>query len=436
MPVATFLAASMRPPRFPYRWRIVVLLFFLSVINYLDRQTLSVLSKTLCEQLGFSSVEYSYIVTAFLVAYTVGYLFCGTIIDRIGVRLAVVCALAAWSLAGMAHAFATGWVALLGWRFALGLGESFNSPCGIKAIAEWIPKRERGLSTAIFSNGNIVGAVLAPPLVSFVALRFGWQWAFIITGAFGFVYLACWLVFYESPEKQRRLSVEERAVILADRAPAVGASPSHETPSGGTRISFFTALGHPAVLGFFVARLLTDSLSFFFSFWLPEYLQSARGFSLAMIGLVGWIPFLAADVGGPGGGALSDWLVRRGWKPADARRRLMLVAACLMPCSVLAVHVSSAFLALGLIAVLLAAQSCWMVNQLTLIAESFPREHVGTFLSLTALGGSIGGIVSTLAAGKIIQGFGYVPVFTTLGFLHLTAFAVIVFFARRAPVVR
>lgn len=413
----------MRLSRFPYRWRIVALLFFLSAINYLDRQTLSVLSKTLRETLGFTAVEYSYVVTALLVAYSIGYVFCGTIIDRIGVRLAVLLALAAWSLAGMGHALATTWIGLLGWRFALGLGESFTSPCGIKALAEWAPKRERGLSVAIFSNGNIFGAIIAPPFVSLVALKFGWQAAFIVTGAIGFVYLAFWWVLYDAPEKQARLPAGERAYILAERN-----SPSNAVAK---KISFIDALKHPAVLGLFIARFLTDSLSFFFSFWLPEYLQTERGFSLAMIGLFGWIPFLASDIGGPGGGALSDWLVRRGWKPADARRRMMLIAACLMPCSLVAVHAPSAYVALALIGVILAAQSCWMANILTLVSETFPREHVGTYLSVSALGGSIGGIVSTLAAGKIIHRAGYVPVFTALGFLHLVAFAAIVWCLRR-----
>ncbi len=388
----------MRLTGFPYRWRIVALLFFLSAINYLDRQTLSVLSKTLRDTLGFSPVEYSYIVTGFLVAYTLGYLFCGRVIDRIGVRLSVIIALTFWSLAAMGHAFATGWVALLVWRFALGIGESFNAPCAIKALAEWAPKRERGLSIALFSNGNMLGAIIAPPLVAFLGVQYGWRWAFVITASIGFVYLIFWWVLYDSPEKQLRLAPAERAYILAERtAPIAGAV---------TRMSFIGALRHPAVLGFFVSRLLTDSTSFFFSFWLPEYLQTARGFSLAMIGVFAWMPFLASDVGGPGGGALSDWLVRRGCPPALARRRIMLLAACLMPCCVLAVHVSSAYLALALIGIVLAAHSCWMANNLTLISETFPREHVGTYLSLSAVGGSIGGIVSMLAAGRIINGVG------------------------------
>ena len=407
----------MRLSGIPYRWRIVALLFFLSAINYLDRQSLSVLAKTLRETLGFTPVEYSYVVTGFLVAFALGYLFCGTVVDRLGVRLAVIIALTAWSLAAMGHAFATGWMALLGWRFLLGLGESFNAPCGVKALTEWAPKRERGLSIALFSNGNMLGAVIAPPLVAFLAVQLGWQWAFIVTGGLGFVYLIFWCTFYESPEKQPRLSAAERTYILAERS-ASGASPAG-------RISLLQALRHPAVLGFVVARFLTDSTSFFFSFWLPEYLQSARGFSLAMIGLFAWMPFLASDVGGPGGGALSDWLVRRGWQPAVARRRVMLGAACLMPCSLLAVHAPSAYVALALIGVVLAAHSCWMANQLTLISETFPREHVGTYLSLSAVGGAIGGIITTLAAGRIIHGMGYVPVFTVLGFLHLTAFVAI-----------
>lgn len=406
----------------PYRWRIVVLFFFLSVVNYLDRQALSVLGPTLRSEFGFTTVEYSYIVTAFLVAYAVGYLFCGAVIDRLGVKLAVIAALSAWSIAGMVHAFTASWVALAVCRFALGLGQSFNAPCGIKGIAEWIPKRERGLSMALFSNGNIVGAILAPPLVSFLALRFGWEWGFLATGALGFVYLVFWILFYDSPEKQPRLSAAEHAYILQERGASAPAA----------KLSYFQAFTHPAVIGFFLARLLTDSLSFFFSFWLPEYLHSARGFSLAMIGLFAWIPFLASGVGGPGGGALSDWLVRRGWQPVAARRRMMLVAACLMPCSLLAVHAQSAYVALGFIAVLLAAQSCWMSNILTLMSESFPRQQLATYVSLCSIGGSIGGILSTLAAGRVIQGVGYVPVFTALGFLHLTALGLIHYFSRRA----
>jgi ACS family hexuronate transporter-like MFS transporter len=404
-----------------YRWRIVALLFFLSVVNYLDRQTLSVMAPTLRSALGFSAVEYSYVVTAFLVAYTLGYLFCGTIIDRLGVRIAVVLALAVWSVAGMCHAFVTTWVGLAVCRFVLGLGESFNAPCGVKAISEWVPRRVRGLCTEIFSNGFVDGAILAPPLVSFIALRYGWQWAFLATGLTGFVYLLFWWKIYRSPEHHPKVTEHEREYILRDRP---SADPKQNT------ISVWRALANPLCIGFILSRFLTDSLSYFFSFWLPEYLQNGRGFSLAMVGALAWIPFLAADIGGPGGGAMSDWLVRRGWPAVVARRRLLLVAACLMPAALGAVFVPSSALALALIAVVLAAQSCWNSNLMTLMAEIFPRQHMGTYVAVAGVGGSLGGITSTLMAGKVIEKIGYVPVFSTLGFLHLAAFAIIYFFMR------
>jgi MFS transporter, ACS family, hexuronate transporter len=409
------------------RWCVVALLFFVAAVNNLDRQALSVLAGTLKTALGFGNVEYSYIVTSFLAAYALGYAFCGTIIDRWGVKVGLGLALLFWSLAGMGHAAAIGWMSLAVWRFLLGLGESFNSPGGVKAIAEWVPPRERGLSMAVFSNGNIFGAIVAPPLVSFVVLHWGWQWGFIATGAVGLVLFAVWWWFYETPDRHRGVTPQERDYIRTQLATVAPPAPKQ---------SMWALLRHPLCLGFFVARFLTDPTSYFFSFWLPDYLQQSRGFTLALIGLVAWIPFLAADVGGPGGGAMSDFLVRRGWASRRARLTLMGIAATIMPLAAVAVRVDVAWVAIALIALLLAAQSCWMANQLTLISESVPRENVGTLLALTALGGSLGGIVSTLLTGRVLNAYGYVPVFTGLGFLHVTAFVVLLWSLRRAAAAR
>lgn len=403
------------------RWSMVALLFFVALVNNLDRQALSVLAPTLRETLNFGSVEYSYVVTAFLVAYTIGYTFCGRVLDHIGVKVGLALALGFWSLAGMGHALATGWISLAIFRFLLGIGESFNSPAGIKALSEWVPPRERGLSMAVVSNGNVVGAMLAPPIVAFFAVHFGWRWGFIVTGAVGFILLAIWWRTYETPEKHPRLTETERNYILTSMPKALTVA---------KKIPMMALLAQPICLGFFIARLLTDSSTYFFAFWLPDYLTHARGFTLAMIGLVGWLPFLAADIGGPGGGALSDWLVRKGWDSTKARRLMMGCAACLMPLAAVAVRCDSAWIAIALIAVLLAAQSCWMANQLTLISESVSRENVGTLLALSALGGSLGGVVSTLLTGRVIASYGYVPVFTTLGCLHLSAFGILTFFHR------
>ena len=200
------------------RWGVVALLFFTALLNNLDRMVLSVLAPTLKESLAFGDVEYSYVVAAFLAAYALGYTFCGKVLDRVGVKLGMMAALVFWSVAAMGHAAAVGWLSLAAFRFLLGLGESFNSPGGVKAIAEWVPRRERGLCMAVFSNGNVLGSIIAPPLVAFLSLHLGWRWAFGITGGLGLVLWAVWRHVYHSPENHPRLTEEERAVIEADRA--------------------------------------------------------------------------------------------------------------------------------------------------------------------------------------------------------------------------
>lgn len=405
------------------RWGIVALLFLFSVVNNLDRQALAVLAPKLKSELGFGPVEYSYIVSAFLIAYSLGFVVCGRIIDRYGVKLVLAGALLFWSLTTMAHAAAAGWMTLAVLRFLLGFGESFNGPSGVKAISEWAPPRERGVSIAIFTNGYVMGAILAPPLVVFLTAQVGWRWSFVVTGSVGLVLVMLWLRSYHSPQAHPRLTEKERKHILSSH----GATPA----AAGAKPTIWQLLRHPLCIGFFLAQLLTDPIAFFLNFWLPDYMHS-RGMTMAMIGLIGWLPFLGADIGGPGGGALSDWLVRRNWKPVNARRALMFTAACLMLFANLAVRTDLLWLSIGLIAVLFAAQSCWKANQLALIAESIPRESVATLVSLSALGGSLGGVLSNLLTGRAIEAFGYVPVFTVISVLPLTAFFALELMMRRA----
>ena len=405
------------------RWGVVALLFFTAMLNNLDRMVLSVLAPVLKSSLSFGDVEYSYVVASFLAAYAAGYTFCGMVLDRFGVKAGIMFALVFWSCAGIGHAAAAGWMSLAAFRVLLGLGESFNSPAGVKAISEWVPRRERGLSMAVFSNGNVLGSILAPPLVAFLCLHFGWRWAFVTTGMLGFVLWFVWRRFYHSPDRHPRISDEERELVLADQraaaAEAVARSVADRKPS---MLSLFR---NRVCVAFFVARLLTDPITYFFAFWLPSYLRDERGFTLAMIGALGWIPFLASDIGGPGGGALSDLLVRHGWPARRARLAMMAFAACCTPAALLAVHSGSSSVALAAIAIVLGAQSCWMANQLTLISESVPRSHVGSLLALSAMGGSIGGILASLLAGRTIAAVGYVPVFTVIAFCHAAAFAVL-----------
>ena len=398
------------------RWLIAALLFFISTIAFLDRQTLSVLERTLEKLLGFSPTEYSYIVTGFLIATGVGYLFAGRIIDRFGVRASFAAALTAWSVAAVAHSLAAGWVSLVVLRVALGLGESFYTPAAARVLRNWVPVRERGVSWAVFSAGNFVGAMIAPPLVAWLALRFNWRFSFLATGASGFLLLGVWLWFYDSPERHAWLSAAERTAILDGRGPA---------PAGQENIPTFRLLCQPAVCGFFFTRFLTDPFTFFFLFWLPAYLQTARGFTLGKTGMTVWVPYLGADLGALAGGALSDFLVRRGVDSRQARRRILLAVACLTPLTLAAVRVGSVPLAVGLITIVMFLQASWNTNLTTLIIESTPPQRVAQVVALTLIGGTVGGSLSTPLAGYLIKNVGYVPVFTALGFVHLTAYAVL-----------
>ena len=398
------------------RWLYVGMLFLVACVNYLDRQTLSILAPTLQEKLHFTAVEYSYIVTSFLVAYTIGYLVCAHVLDRIGVRIGLALALLVWSVADILHAFAYGWVSLIFCRFLLGLAESFCNPAGVKVISDWVAPRERGFAMAVFSNGSVVGTMLAPPMIAALALYFGWQWAFIVTGILGLPLAIVWLVYYREPNSHPRLSEAEKTYILECKVPGIEDDP---------KMTMWDMLRHPLCLGFFIARFLTDSVSYFFGFWLPDYLVHSRGFSLALIGIVAWLPYLVSAIGFQVGGTASDILIRRGWLPSRARYALMLLAACLMPLSILLFHTSFATLAIVLIAVLLTANACWMVNQLTLISESVSKRNVTTLLSLSAFSGSLGGILSTLLIGHVVASFGYALIFYTLGGLHGIAMVVL-----------
>ena len=398
-----------------WRWFIAGLLFFISTIAFLDRQTLSVLEKTLEDLLGFSSSEYSYIVTGFLIATGIGYLFAGRIIDRFGVRRSFAVALGAWSVAAIAHSLARGWTSLLVLRVMLGLGESFYTPAAARVLRDWIPTRERGVCWAVFSTGNFVGAMIAPPLVAWLALRYHWGFSFVATGASGFVLLAAWLWLYSSPEQHSWLSAPERSTILNGRGSAI---------AGPQRVPTFQLLTQPAVAGFFLTRLLTDPFTFFFLFWLPGYLQTSRGFTLGKTGMMAWIPYLGADLGALTGGVFSDWLVRRGVDPRRARRRILLLVACLTPLTLAAVRVGSLPLALALIVLVMFLQASWNTNLTTLIIESTAPQQVASVVALTLIGGTVGGTVSTLLTGQVIKTLGYVPVFTALGFTHLAGYAI------------
>ncbi len=271
------------------RWYIAVLLCLASELNYLDRQTLSVLADTIQRELGITTVQYSYITSSFLVSYTVMYAVSGRQIDRIGTRRGFMYFVSGWSVANMLHALANTALQFSFFRFLLGATEPANFPAGVKAVSEWFPMRERALAIGIFNAGTAIGATIAAPLVSFIALTLGWRYAFVITGAIGFVWVAVWMACYRLPQDHPRLSVEERALILAD------AGSKEEEAQEAVPISLLLRMRE--TWGCIAGRVFIDPISYFLIFWIPKYLQQERGFELADIGKYAWIPFVALAVG-------------------------------------------------------------------------------------------------------------------------------------------
>jgi MFS transporter, ACS family, aldohexuronate transporter len=406
----------MRTPLRHLRWYIAVLLCLASELNYLDRQTLSVLAATIQRELSISDVEYSHITASFLISYTIMYAVSGRIVDWIGTRRSFLVFVSAWSLANMLHGLATtAWQFQLT-RFLLGAAEPANFPAGVRAVSEWFPVRERALAVGIFNAGTALGAAIAVPTVSFIAIALGWRWAFVITGAIGFVWVAAWALFYRLPLQHPRLSESERALILGDHL-----SP-HDTD--GTPVSLARLLTLRATWGCIAARALTDPISYFLTFWIPKYLQQERGFTLADLGIYAWIPFMALALGNVAGGAIPRALVASGWTINRARKLTMLVVSCAMPICYLSLPwVASPSVALTLITIAMFGHAAW--GNITLPAEVFPTRAIGTVTGLGGAFGGLAGVLTQLAIGLTVQAESFTPVFVTCAVTYLVAFALV-----------
>jgi ACS family hexuronate transporter-like MFS transporter len=298
-----------------YRWVICALLFFATTINYIDRQVIGILKPTLQDQLQWSEIDYSNIVFAFQVAYAIGLLMVGRVIDRFGVRKGFSLAVVVWSVAAMAHALVSSVLGFGAVRFALGLGESGNFPASIKTVAEWHPRRERAFAAGIFNAGSNIGAVVAPLTVPWITLVYGWQWAFIATGALGFIWLVAWVIMYSTPEAQRRVSAAELAYIRSD------------PKESDRRVSLASLFRYRQTWAFALGKFLTDPIWWVYLFWMPDFLNRNYGLSLSKVGPPLIAIYLIADLGSIGGGWFSSSLIRRGWSVNAGRKGAMLLCA-------------------------------------------------------------------------------------------------------------
>lgn len=396
------------------RWWIAGLLFTSTVINYIDRQTLSVVAPILTRELNLSPVEYSYILQAFLVAYTLMYLGSGILVDRWGTRLSLSAFMVWWSVSNVLHAFAGGAMQLGVFRFLLGIGESGNFMAAVRAISEWYPARERAFVNGLVQAGAAVGAIVATPAVTWITIQYGWRWAFVITGCLGFFWLAAWLFFFQLPEKHPRIAAEELRIIQESRSkPPAAALP---------KIRWATLLAYRQTWGLLLSRFFSDPVWWFYLFWLPKYLVEQRGFTMVEVGMLAWLPYLSADAGSVAGGLASGYLIKRKWPVLKARSAAMWPCAMMMPVSILVSFTSSRALALGIICLVTFLHMFWKTNLVTVTNDIYPTRVVGSVSGIVAFGNGVGGTLFTFLTGQIVERFSYDAIFWMMGLMHPIGF--------------
>jgi len=402
------------------RWRICALLFFATTINYIDRQVFSLLAPDLQRFIGWTEAQYGYIITAFQAAYAIGLLVMGRVMDRLGTRRGYAIVISWWSLAAAAHALVSSALGFGIARFFLGLGESGNFPAAIKTVAEWFPRRQRALATGIFNAGANIGAVIAPLMVPWVAVHYGWRGTFVATSLFSSIWLVCWLLYYRRPEEHRGCSAAELQFIRSD------------PPDSSARASWRRLIGLRQTWAFILAKLLTDPIWWFYLYWLPKFFYSRFGLTLDKIGPPLVIVYLSADVGSIGGGWLSSFLITRGWTVNRARKTALLVCAMAVVPIVTVTQSKSVWYAVAVLSLATAAHQGWSANLYTLVSDMFPRKAVGTVVGMGGSGGAVGGMVVATVAGLILQATGsYVPLFLMAGSFYLVAFGLVQVFAPR-----
>jgi ACS family hexuronate transporter-like MFS transporter len=396
------------------RWWVVALLLLATILNYLDRQSLSILATTIQHAFGMSDYAYGHVVFAFLLSYTVAYAISGPFCDRFGVRASMAVLMTWWSMAELLPAFVHSAFGLGASRLLLGLGEAGVWIVAPKAVGQYFPAEQRGTAIGIYTSGATLGAAIAPPLIALLAIRYGWQSVFIVTGLAGLLWVGPWIRIVRSTPP---LPDTENAIAASRSIPGIS--------SGSILDSSLSLLRLPNLWLLLIARLMTDPVWYFYLFWYPKFLNEARHLTLARIGRTAWVVYLAADVGAIAGGWASGWLMRRGLGILTARRAVMTAAACLLPLSPLVALVSSASLSSALAATIAFAHLSWLITLTAIAVDLFPKQKLGTAFGFIAAGSGIGGLISTEVIPHILHASGYLPLFIVMGFLHPLALLLI-----------
>jgi ACS family hexuronate transporter-like MFS transporter len=406
------------------RWWIVWTLFGSTVINYISRQTFSVLSPVITAQFHLSRTELGRIFGAFQVSYALTWLLGGILLDVVGTRIGLAIAVVFWSVVNACTGLANSVFGFAACRFLLGIGEGFNWPGASKTVAEWFPGSERSVAVAIFDSGSSVGGALAIVVIPLVARWVGWRWSFAFSGVLGLLWLIAWLRIYHPLAHHPRVSEEEREKIRAGQD-----APEASARRGAARWLHLAADRN--VWGTVLGRALTDPIWWFYVFWLPQYLSDARGFSLTRIAIFGWMPFVAADIGNFTGGFVSSYCIRRGLSVLSARRWVCAVSCLPMLLGIPAATVHSPYVAIAFICVAVWGYAAWSTMGLTLPSDLFPQDVVATVTGLSGLAAGLVGTLFTLAVGMTVDRFSYRPAFAVAGCMPLAATACVLLLIRR-----
>ena len=410
-----------------YRWRILTLLFFATTINYMDRQVIGILKPFIADDLGWSEADYGYIVSAFQVAYSIGLISMGRFLDKFGTRLGYLWAIIIWSIAGMAHAAARGVLSFAAARFALGIGESANFPAAVKSVAEWFPKKERAFATGLFNSGSTVGAISAPLIVSGITLEFGWQWAFIITGLIGFIWVGFWLTTYQVPEKHPKISSQELKYITQD----------DERWEEGKDIRWIQLFQHRQTIAISLTRFISDWVWWFFLFWIPDFLNKTHGVDIKEVVFPLIIIYAVSSVGGIAGGWLSSKFILLGKSVDFARKTSILICAIIILPIMFASLTQNLWLAIGLIALAAAGHQGWAANIFTIVSDIYPKKAVGSMMGLSGFAGAIGGALSASFVGILLEGTGsYFLIFLVASSVYMVNWVILKIFIKEIKPIR
>ncbi|MDR3260768.1 MAG: MFS transporter [Tannerella sp.] len=401
-----------------YRWRILSLLFFATTINYIDRQVIGILKPFIAEDLAWNEADYGYIVTTFQIAYAIGLLTTGRLLDKFGTRIGYVWSIVVWSVAGMAHAVARSVFGFASARFVLGFGESGNFPAAIKAVAEWFPKKERAYAAGLFNSGSTIGAIIAPIIVSGITLSFGWQWAFIITGALGFVWIFFWLAYYRIPQKHPKISKAELQYITQDV----------DENNTGENIRWVELFKYRATFAICATRFISDWVWWFFLFWIPDFLNKMHGINIKEVVLPLIVIYAVSSVGGIGGGWLSSRFIQMGKSVDFARKTTILICALVIFPVMLVSQVHNLWAAVLLIAFAAAGHQGWASNIFTIVSDIYPKNAVASMSGLAGFSGAIGGALSASFVGILLESSGsYFLIFLTASSVYIINWLIIKF---------